>query len=108
MDGVLSQAQETLGTLMFQRSTFGGINSKLSNVGSRFPIVRLLWWGELLRLQQGTMHRHEILHLWRSYELEKSLFDVRSATAVPWTNERPLENKELNAIIGAWFTLWRD
>ncbi|GJX04018.1 probable alpha-mannosidase [Tanacetum coccineum] len=28
--------------------------------------------------------------------------------AVPWSNERPLENKELNAIIGAWFTLWRD
>nr|GEZ15869.1 protein exportin 1A [Tanacetum cinerariifolium] len=27
---------------------------------------------------------------------------------VPWSNERPLENKELNAIIGAWFTLWRD
>ncbi|GJW95431.1 hypothetical protein Tco_0175103 [Tanacetum coccineum] len=30
------------------------------------------------------------------------------AGQVPWTNERPLENKELNAIIGAWFTLWRD
>ncbi|GJT56177.1 pyrophosphate--fructose 6-phosphate 1-phosphotransferase subunit alpha [Tanacetum coccineum] len=27
---------------------------------------------------------------------------------VPWSNERPLENKELNAIIGAWFTLWRN
>nr|GEU32243.1 ulp1 protease family, C-terminal catalytic domain-containing protein [Tanacetum cinerariifolium] len=27
---------------------------------------------------------------------------------VPWSNERPLKNKELNAIIGAWFTLWRD
>ncbi|GKC90857.1 hypothetical protein Tco_1151506 [Tanacetum coccineum] len=27
---------------------------------------------------------------------------------VPWSNERPLEKKELNAIIGAWFTLWRD
>ncbi|GJS72271.1 ulp1 protease family, C-terminal catalytic domain-containing protein [Tanacetum coccineum] len=41
-----------------------------------------------------------------------SLFDVCFATAVnmlvPWSNERPLENKELNAIIGAWFTLWRD
>nr|GEU52939.1 replication protein A 70 kDa DNA-binding subunit C-like [Tanacetum cinerariifolium] len=24
---------------------------------------------------------------------------------VPWSNERPLENKELNAVIGAWFTL---
>ncbi|GKD50726.1 hypothetical protein Tco_1279702, partial [Tanacetum coccineum] len=28
--------------------------------------------------------------------------------SVHWTNERPLENIELNAIIGTWFTLWRD
>ncbi|GJY75648.1 ulp1 protease family, C-terminal catalytic domain-containing protein [Tanacetum coccineum] len=27
---------------------------------------------------------------------------------VPWSNEHPLENKELNAIIGAWFTLWQN
>ncbi|GJX16596.1 hypothetical protein Tco_0217428 [Tanacetum coccineum] len=27
---------------------------------------------------------------------------------VPWSNERPSENKELNTIIGTWFTLWRD
>nr|GEU85158.1 ulp1 protease family, C-terminal catalytic domain-containing protein [Tanacetum cinerariifolium] len=27
---------------------------------------------------------------------------------VPWSNEHSLENKELNAIIGAWFTLWQD
>ncbi|GJT70609.1 hypothetical protein Tco_1029895 [Tanacetum coccineum] len=27
---------------------------------------------------------------------------------VPWSNEHPLENKELNAVIGAWFTLWQD
>nr|GFC15755.1 ulp1 protease family, C-terminal catalytic domain-containing protein [Tanacetum cinerariifolium] len=26
---------------------------------------------------------------------------------VPWNNERPLDTKELNMIIGAWFTLWR-
>nr|GEV11050.1 hypothetical protein [Tanacetum cinerariifolium] len=26
---------------------------------------------------------------------------------VPWNNERPLDTKELNTIIGAWFTLWR-
>nr|GEY67738.1 ulp1 protease family, C-terminal catalytic domain-containing protein [Tanacetum cinerariifolium] len=37
-----------------------------------------------------------------------SLFDVRLATVVPWTNEHPLENRELNAVIGTWFTLWRD
>lgn len=39
MDSVISQAQETLGALVFQRSTFGGINSKLSNISSRLPTV---------------------------------------------------------------------
>lgn len=39
MDSVISQAQSTLGALMVQRSTFGGINSKLSNVSSRLPTV---------------------------------------------------------------------
>ncbi|XP_027341779.1 Golgi SNAP receptor complex member 1-1-like [Abrus precatorius] len=39
MDNVISQAQATLGSLVFQRSTFGGINSKLSNVSSRLPTV---------------------------------------------------------------------
>ncbi|ESQ35220.1 hypothetical protein EUTSA_v10008707mg [Eutrema salsugineum] len=42
MDGVISQAQATLGTLMFQRSNFGGINSKLSNVTSRLPTVNTI------------------------------------------------------------------
>ncbi|TKY64618.1 Golgi SNAP receptor complex member 1-1 [Spatholobus suberectus] len=38
-DTVVSQAQATLGALVFQRSTFGGINSKLGNVSSRLPTV---------------------------------------------------------------------
>ncbi|GKA34760.1 beta carbonic anhydrase 5, chloroplastic isoform X2 [Tanacetum coccineum] len=41
----------------------------------------------------------------------KSLFQNKMfffGREVPWSNERSLENKELNAIIGAWFTLWRD
>ncbi|KAL0865155.1 hypothetical protein Bca101_044273 [Brassica carinata] len=42
MAGVISQAQATLGTLVFQRSTFGGINSKLSNVTSRLPTVNAI------------------------------------------------------------------
>ena len=42
MDTVISQAQATLGALVFQRSTFGGINSKLSNVSSRLPTVWLM------------------------------------------------------------------
>ncbi|KAL5160465.1 Golgi SNAP receptor complex member 1-1 [Glycine soja] len=39
MDNVISQAQASLGALVFQRSTFGGINSKLGNVSSRLPTV---------------------------------------------------------------------
>ncbi|KAB1218784.1 Golgi SNAP receptor complex member 1-1 [Morella rubra] len=39
VDNVISQAQATLGALVFQRSSFGGINSKLSNVSSRLPMV---------------------------------------------------------------------
>ncbi|XP_057959751.1 Golgi SNAP receptor complex member 1-1 [Malania oleifera] len=39
MDTVVSQAQATLGALVFQRSTFGGIDSKLSNISSRLPTV---------------------------------------------------------------------
>ncbi|KAI5647919.1 hypothetical protein M9H77_33924 [Catharanthus roseus] len=39
MDNVISQAQETLKTLVFQRSTFGGINTKLGNVSSRLPTI---------------------------------------------------------------------
>ncbi|XP_068308394.1 Golgi SNAP receptor complex member 1-1-like [Pyrus communis] len=39
VDNVISQAQATLGSLVLQRSTFGGINSKLSNIGSRLPTV---------------------------------------------------------------------
>ncbi|GJV88421.1 putative reverse transcriptase domain-containing protein [Tanacetum coccineum] len=35
-------------------------------------------------------------------------YEVVLGCFVPWSNERPLENNELNAIIGAWFTLWRD
>ncbi|CAN1121582.1 Golgi SNAP receptor complex member 1-1 [Linum perenne] len=39
VDTVISQAQATLGALVFQRSTFGGINSKLTNVSGRLPTV---------------------------------------------------------------------
>ncbi|KAJ6341217.1 hypothetical protein OIU78_009400 [Salix suchowensis] len=39
MDNVISQAQATLGSLVLQRSAFGGINSKLSNVSSHLPTV---------------------------------------------------------------------
>ncbi|GJZ60578.1 hypothetical protein Tco_0616394 [Tanacetum coccineum] len=36
--------------------------------------------------------------------LQRNLILPESAL-VPWSNERPLENKELNAIIGAWDAL---
>ncbi|GJU35234.1 hypothetical protein Tco_1183588 [Tanacetum coccineum] len=45
-----------------------------------------------------------------SSELPASQFtlDEIDGHLVPWTNEHLLENRELNSIIGAWFTLWRD
>ncbi|KAG7992681.1 hypothetical protein I3843_02G139000 [Carya illinoinensis] len=39
MDTVISQAQATLGALVLQHASFGGINSKLSNVSSHLPTV---------------------------------------------------------------------
>ncbi|GMY06099.1 Golgi SNAP receptor complex member 1-1 isoform X3 [Fagus crenata] len=42
VDSVISQAHATLGALVLQRSTFGGINSKLSNVSSRLPTVNTI------------------------------------------------------------------
>ncbi|KAK1630803.1 hypothetical protein QYE76_005118 [Lolium multiflorum] len=39
VDTVISQAQATLGALMSQRSTFGGITTKISNVSSRIPTI---------------------------------------------------------------------
>ncbi|KAI3926687.1 hypothetical protein MKW92_013282 [Papaver armeniacum] len=39
MDTVISQAQATLGSLVSQRSTFGGITSKIGNISSRLPTV---------------------------------------------------------------------
>ncbi|GJV19994.1 retrovirus-related pol polyprotein from transposon TNT 1-94 [Tanacetum coccineum] len=39
----------------------------------------------------------------KDLKFEASFFDkTATEAAVPWSNERPLENKELNAIIGAW------
>ncbi|XP_074567265.1 Golgi SNAP receptor complex member 1-1-like [Curcuma longa] len=39
MDNVISRAQATLGALALQRSTFGGITTKISTVSSRLPTV---------------------------------------------------------------------
>nr|GEX08595.1 ulp1 protease family, C-terminal catalytic domain-containing protein [Tanacetum cinerariifolium] len=56
----------------------------------------------------------KILGVVDNYMMQEDTYDnepLDNATeekGVPWSNERPLENKELNAIIGAWFTLWRD
>ncbi|GJW90487.1 probable acyl-[acyl-carrier-protein]--UDP-N-acetylglucosamine O-acyltransferase, mitochondrial [Tanacetum coccineum] len=49
----------------------------------------------------GAIVVHQFCHI-------GSFCFIGGGSVVPWTNERPLENRELNAIIGAWFTLWRD
>nr|GEY45040.1 pescadillo homolog [Tanacetum cinerariifolium] len=43
-----------------------------------------------------------------SHEPDALMNPVVNVTFVRWSNERPLENKELNAIISAWFTLSRE
>ncbi|GJW60786.1 ulp1 protease family, C-terminal catalytic domain-containing protein [Tanacetum coccineum] len=35
-------------------------------------------------------------------------YTIPGKTGVLWCNERPLDKKELNAVVGAWFNLWRD
>ncbi|KAF8772929.1 hypothetical protein HU200_005329 [Digitaria exilis] len=39
VDNVISQANAALGALMSQRSTFGGITTKIGSVGSRLPMI---------------------------------------------------------------------
>ncbi|KAF7149994.1 hypothetical protein RHSIM_Rhsim02G0208000 [Rhododendron simsii] len=58
MDSVISQAQETLRTLAFQRSTFGGINSKISNISSRLPTVGLHCESNPLINKEEKVHGH--------------------------------------------------
>ncbi|KAG5562927.1 hypothetical protein RHGRI_005608 [Rhododendron griersonianum] len=58
MDSVISQAQETFRTLAFQRSTFGGINSKISNIGSRLPTVVLHCESNPLINKEEKVHGH--------------------------------------------------
>ncbi|PWA41133.1 Nucleotide-binding, alpha-beta plait [Artemisia annua] len=42
-----------------------------------------------------------------THEMDSFCLSHTETKKVPWSDERPLENKELNAIIGALFTLWR-
>ncbi|GJR25426.1 STRUBBELIG-receptor family 6-like protein isoform X1 [Tanacetum coccineum] len=60
------------------------------------------WIGYGIRNLGYTVQSKDILHDCTN------LYLIDFSNNVPWSNERPLENKELNAIIGAWFTLWRD
>lgn len=55
MDGVISHVQETFKALVYQRSTFGGINSKLSNVSSRLPTVNQILSGIKKRKSMDTI-----------------------------------------------------
>ncbi|KAK4745985.1 hypothetical protein SAY87_012297 [Trapa incisa] len=57
MDSVISQAQATLGALVLQRTTFGGIDMKISNVSSRLPTVsaHFLQWSISYMLGNKTL-----------------------------------------------------
>nr|GEX82686.1 homeobox protein knotted-1-like LET6 isoform X1 [Tanacetum cinerariifolium] len=67
-------------------------------------------WQYLCGKYIGTRTRRLISILkkdWKQVTKEEKNF-LWSNIKVPWSNEHPLENKELNAIIIAWVTLWRD
>ncbi|VFQ60713.1 unnamed protein product [Cuscuta campestris] len=91
MDGVISHAQETFKALVYQRSTFGGINSKLSNVSSRLPtefiksILKLF-----VQIPEGNHHRYQQQKLnpkRKRVNLDKSNIGVAKGGLVP-THER--------------------
>ncbi|GKA62054.1 diacylglycerol kinase 7 [Tanacetum coccineum] len=60
------------------------------------------------RADDGVLEVFGFKHGWHASFVMVELISAKHIAQVPWTNERPLENRELNAIIGAWFTLWRD
>ncbi|GKC28545.1 diacylglycerol kinase 4-like protein [Tanacetum coccineum] len=60
------------------------------------------------RVHDGVLEVFWFKHGWHASFVMVELISAKHIAQVPWTNERPLENRELNAIIGAWFTLWRD
>ncbi|XVF86348.1 hypothetical protein PTKIN_Ptkin18bG0032200 [Pterospermum kingtungense] len=67
MDSVISQAQTTLSALVLQHSTFGGINSKLSNIVSLLPTIDN--FRKSLNLNRKPFDRWSIIY-WLSYTNE--------------------------------------
>ncbi|GJZ54168.1 hypothetical protein Tco_0609053 [Tanacetum coccineum] len=63
--------------------------------------------GQTLEQTKLSQVAHKAIKAIRKYH--RAINESRAQKRkVPWSNERLLENKELNAIIGVWFTLWRD
>ncbi|GJR80281.1 hypothetical protein Tco_0151066 [Tanacetum coccineum] len=75
-------ALSTALTIVFLNDRSGGESSKISALHQM-----VIWWAGLMR---------GVVSIALAFK------------QVPWINELPLENKELNTIIGAWFTLWRE
>ncbi|GJZ73448.1 diacylglycerol kinase 4-like protein, partial [Tanacetum coccineum] len=61
-----------------------------------------------VRADDGVLEVFGFKHRWHASFVMVELILSKHIAQVPWTNERSLENIELNAIIGTWFTLWRD
>ncbi|GKB22404.1 DEAD-box ATP-dependent RNA helicase 53, mitochondrial-like protein [Tanacetum coccineum] len=88
----------TVGTLdvLFICSKGGALN--LSEVGdSDQKLADGITWRQSDMTETNALATKVEYLLFTSFHIE-----------VSWSNECPLENKELNSIIGAWFTLWRD
>ncbi|GKC37843.1 hypothetical protein Tco_1050227, partial [Tanacetum coccineum] len=103
-------------TLLFQRKADDRLSWKLLQheklvVLQFIDKAKLQDMGADLKVKFESLELSMDLERTRKEHLEKhypNLIFTQGLGHVPWTNERPLENRELNAIIGAWFTLWRD
>ncbi|GJT81278.1 ulp1 protease family, C-terminal catalytic domain-containing protein [Tanacetum coccineum] len=67
----------------------------------------LKWEFPLVNRQPGFVAKTESL-THGTINLMVWHYTIPGKTGVPWCNERSLDKKELNAVVGAWFNLWRD
>ncbi|GJT47065.1 hypothetical protein Tco_0955780 [Tanacetum coccineum] len=111
--------QSSLCTLHNMPQTWNGIilnSSKGSNTNEQCyrlaglmesVVGSLKWEFPLVNRQPGEWECGYYVMKWM-HDFVLKYQNKNFLNIVPLSNERPLENKELNAIIGAWFTLWRD
>ncbi|GKB87976.1 hypothetical protein Tco_0960248 [Tanacetum coccineum] len=87
---------------LYENGTLG-VSLRPQAISKRVEASSIVLWSDLMFRKQDFFER--------GTPFNSMIFDnivLILIIGVPWSNERPLENKELNGIIGAWFTLWQD